>query len=55
MCIILKQQKFSVRMLLSIFLFFCQFQPGVASKSVASEKKRAASVCQEHLDNEESA
>ena len=39
MWIILKYQKFSLRMLLSICLIFCQFQPGVAYKSVAYKKR----------------
>ena len=38
MRIIFKEQKFSLRVLLSICLIFCQFQPGVSSKSVAYEK-----------------
>ena len=38
MRIVLKCQKFSLRMLISICLIFCQFQPGVADKSVAYEK-----------------
>ena len=33
-------QKFSLRILLSICLIFCQFQPGVANKSVAYRKKK---------------
>ena len=32
-------QKFSLRALLSFYLIFCQFQPGVAYKSVAYKKK----------------
>ena len=31
-------QKFSLRLLLSIYLNFCQFQPGVAYKIVAYKK-----------------
>ena len=38
MWILFKQQKFSLRVLLSICLTFCQFQPGVAHKSVAYKK-----------------
>ena len=37
--IIFKQQKLSLRVLLSICLFFFQLQPGVAYKSVAYNKK----------------
>ena len=33
-----KKRKFSLRVLLSICLIFCQFQPGVAYKSVAYKK-----------------
>ena len=36
--IIFKQQKFSLRLLLSLCLIFRQFQPGVAYKSVAYKK-----------------
>ena len=36
--IIFKSQKFSLRVLLSFRLIFCQFQPGVAYKSVAYKK-----------------
>ena len=32
------EQKFSLRVLLSICLIFCQFLPGVAYKSVAYKK-----------------
>ena len=32
------RKKFSLRALISIFLFFSQFQPGVTYKRVASEK-----------------
>ena len=32
-------QKFSLRVLLSFCLIFCQFQPGIAYKSVAYKKK----------------
>ena len=39
MWIIFKYQKFSLRVLLRICLGFCQFQPGVAYKSVAYKKK----------------
>ena len=35
-----KQLKFSLRVLLSICFFYCQFQPGVAYKSFAYKKKR---------------
>ena len=38
--IIFKQPNFSLRVLLSICLIFCQFQPGVAHKNVADKKKR---------------
>ena len=38
MWIILKEEKFSLRLLLSICLIFCQFQSGVAHKSVAYKK-----------------
>ena len=40
-------QKFSLRVLLSIYLIFCQFQPGVAYKGVAYIKERVphASKC----------
>ena len=34
-------QKFSLKVLLSFFLVFCQYQPGVAYKSVAYIKKNA--------------
>ena len=37
--IIFKLQKFSLRVLLSICLIFCQFQPRIAYKSVAYKKK----------------
>ena len=40
MWIIFKWQKFSLRVLLSFCLIFCQFQPDVAYKSVAYKKKR---------------
>ena len=40
---IFKSQKFSLRVLLSIRLIFCQFQPGVAYKSVAYKKKHVFS------------
>ena len=33
-----KEQKFSFRMLLSIGLIFCHFQPGVAYKNVTNKK-----------------
>ena len=33
-----KEQKFSLRVLVSICLFFCQFQPGIAYKSIAYKK-----------------
>ena len=36
-------QKFSLRVLLSICLIFCQFHPGVGYKSVAYETKNAGS------------
>ena len=38
MWIIFKYQKFSLRVFLSICLIFCQFQPGIAYKSVAYKK-----------------
>ena len=38
------QQKFSLRVLLSFCLNFCQFQPSVAYKSVAYKKKRVVNV-----------
>ena len=38
MWIILKEEKFSLRLLLSICLIFCQFQSGVAHKSLAYKK-----------------
>ena len=38
MWIIFKYQKFSFRVLLSIYVFFCKFWPGVAYKSVAYKK-----------------
>ena len=38
MWIFFKQQKLNHRVLLSICLIFCQFQPGVAYKSVAYKK-----------------
>ena len=44
MWIISKQQKFSLRVLLSICLIFCQFQPGVANKSVAYKRKRVFTI-----------
>ena len=40
MGIILKQQNFSLRVLLRICLNFCHFQPGVAYESVAYKKMR---------------
>ena len=40
MRIIFKCQKISLRVLLSICLIFCQFQPDVAYKSAAYIKKR---------------
>ena len=40
MPIIFGRQMFSLRVLLSICLIFCQFQPGVAYKSVAYKKAR---------------
>ena len=46
MWIIFKQQKFSVRVLLSIWLSFCQFQPGVAYKIVAYIKKACIYIWQ---------
>ena len=39
MQIIYKCQKFSLRVLLSLCLIFCQFQPGAAYKSIAYKKK----------------
>ena len=36
--IVFKSRKFSRRMLLSFCLVFCQYQPGIAYKSVAYEK-----------------
>ena len=33
-----KEQKFSLRELVSICLFFCQFQPGIAYKGIAYKK-----------------
>ena len=44
MWIIFKQQNFSLRVLLSICLIFCQFKPGVAYKSVASIKKHVCDL-----------
>ena len=44
MRIVFKYQKFSLRVLLSICLIFCQFQPGIAYKSVIY-KKRACTSC----------
>ena len=41
MWIIFKYQKFSLMGLLGIWLIFCQFQPGVAHKSVAFNIKKA--------------
>ena len=38
MGIIFKKRNFSLRVLLSLYLIFCQFQPGVASKSIAYKK-----------------
>ena len=42
-------QKFSPRVLLSFCLIFCQFQAGVAYKSVAYKKKRALVICMKLL------
>ena len=39
MPIIFGCQNFSLRVLLSIFFIFCQFQPGVAYKGVAYKKE----------------
>ena len=41
---ILKCQKFNLRVLLSFCLFFCQFQPGVAYKIVAYKKSIVAAA-----------
>ena len=38
--IIFRQQIFIIEVLLNFSLIFCQFQPGVACKSVANEQKR---------------
>ena len=38
-------QKFSLSVLLSFCLIFCQFQPGGGYKSVAYKKKRVSSNC----------
>lgn len=48
MQIIFKQQRF--RVLLSIFLMFCQFQPGIADKGVAYKKKPAQFRCRITLE-----
>ena len=37
-------QKFSLRVLLNFYLTFCQFQPGVAYKSVAYKKKHVPNI-----------
>ena len=37
-------QQFSLRVLLSICLSFCRFQPGVAYRSVAYKKRRVAEL-----------
>ena len=37
------RQKFSLRVLLSFCLIFCQFQPGVVYKSVSYKKERVLS------------
>ena len=37
-------EKVQLQGLLSIYLIFCQFQPGVAYKSVAYKKKRVDHV-----------
>ena len=42
--IILKQQKFTLRVLLSFCLIFFQLQPGVSYKSVAYKKDRILKV-----------
>ena len=44
MSIIFKYQKFSLRVLLSIYLIFCQFQPCVAYKSVTYKSVTYKSV-----------
>ena len=40
MPIVFRGEKFSLRVLLSICLIVCQFQPGVAYKSVTDKKKK---------------
>ena len=42
---VFKQQNFNLRVLLSFCLTFCQFQPGIAHKSVAYKKKRVYYRC----------
>ena len=42
-------QKFSLSVLLSFCLVFCQFQPGVAYESVASKKKRVLVTLNGHF------
>ena len=49
MPIIFGCKKFSLRVLLSICLVFCRFQPGVAYESVAYKKKRVVKRIAEKL------
>ena len=49
MCIIFKYQKFSLRVLLSMNVIFCQFQLGIAYKSFVYKKKAFESLKKENV------